>query len=84
MRDRRTHGFGRRRARASEPERTGEDLRLSQPDRDLSCEEKAIWREIAQQLHEGVAGVSDRLAFRKLVCLESKSRADRQKETRSN
>jgi hypothetical protein len=69
----------RRRARASEPERTGEDLRLSQPDRDLSREQKAIWHEIAQQLHEGVTGASDRLAFRKLVCLESKSRREQTK-----
>jgi hypothetical protein len=33
------------RKRANEPPRTGEDLRDSEPDKDLSREEKAVWRD---------------------------------------
>jgi hypothetical protein len=59
------------RARADEPQPTGA---LGEPHGDLTRAQKAIWLALAAELLPGVAGNSDRLAFRKLVCLEAKSR----------
>jgi hypothetical protein len=65
------HDPQRRRAREHEPKIVGA---LGEPHRDLNRQEKRIWRELAGELPPGVAGNSDRLAFRKLVRLESLSR----------
>lgn len=65
------HDPQRRRAREHEPKPEGT---IGEPHKDLSREEKRIWRELAAELPQGVAGNSDRLAFRKLVRLEATSR----------
>ena len=61
----------RKQERKSEPTPTEP---LGEPHKDLSKDEKAIWHELEAELLPGVAFNSDRLAFRKLVCLEAKSR----------
>jgi hypothetical protein len=65
------HDPQRRRAREHEPKAVGA---IGEPHRDLGRAEKRIWRELAVELPLGVAGNSDRLAFRKLVRLEALSR----------
>ncbi len=56
----------RKRARANEPEPTGD---LGEPPKELDRDEKAAWRYIASLLAPGVAANSDRVAMEEAACL---------------
>jgi len=63
----------RKRARAGEPEVSGE---LGEVPASMDLEECGIWKELALLLTPGVAGRSDRSAFEELVRLKARSRKD--------